>query len=280
LTVLGIPEELVIINSTRDLFTCRPNEIIYIRENNDECYVYLISELCDSIAQNNGALLDRHGNDFSDESKKILLANAAIHERIFVAACDALDEAINDAKMAQGKRAMALAAEEALVLARHYKMHHGVNHELAKLTKWLNGMAKLLDDPNGYDFGAYKSYLEIHADNTREAMHLGAQYQWAKIIGGIMLAIVGIAMITLAVMSLVSTFAVSSPVSVPALAMGSAFITLGASILGSKVAAGVVLGAGALVGAGFFAHQGFKGDIKSCSENFASAATTYRNKYI
>jgi hypothetical protein len=195
----------------------------------------------------------------------------------FDEACMELAGAIEEAEETGEKNQLAAAAKNALALAELYKKNNKVTQEeLPKLTTWLRGMAELVDKPN--DRVIYKNHLK----NTKEAMNIGNQYQWAKILGGIMLAIAGIAVIALATLALISTFAASSPVSIPALAAGSALTALGVSLLGSQIAAGVILGAGAVLGAGslaggsFFAHHSRKGEIESHGSKLAKAVDDYR----
>lgn len=82
-TQLNIPNELTILNQYnrslmgQDLSHLRPQDIIYIKETPDSCYVYVIDELCEGI-KHHRCLLDRNDQRFSQPNQERLLENPKI----------------------------------------------------------------------------------------------------------------------------------------------------------------------------------------------------------
>ncbi|MDP3267834.1 MAG: hypothetical protein Q8M40_02175 [Legionella sp.] len=85
---LEIPERLRILNDESllgcDLKDFDKNELIWVLENEEECYIYVISELCESIQANDGILLDRTYSPFSKPNEEKIIALPEIKKQISI----------------------------------------------------------------------------------------------------------------------------------------------------------------------------------------------------
>lgn len=85
---LEIPERLTVLNEESllgfDLNEFSKNELIWVLENEEECYIYVIRELCKSIQANDGVLLDRTYSPFSKPNEERIISLPEIKKQILL----------------------------------------------------------------------------------------------------------------------------------------------------------------------------------------------------
>lgn len=147
--------------------------------------------------------------------------------------------------------------------------------DLPRITQYLTDTTALIKDPNSNE-----AYIK-HNANINDAFHRS----WGPIIGGALLCIAEILLVAAAITVTVLTFGMSSPLTIPALAVGGSVAVAGVSlsataftaVAGAGLAVTGIAGIGIASKAGMFAHNATKDRIIATAMEEVSSIEKTKN---